>query len=152
MASSISDGEDEGFGGPNKDSPFRDARRLASAWHAPNRVGSEEVFVAELEGRIVGVATVEDRGQAFELVDIDVSRIYQNKGIGTQMVRFIEETARSRGKAAVTLGTSRNAQGVPWKSLPWWVSRGYRITHEEENAWTRSIGPGAKEIRMRKDL
>ncbi len=49
-------------------------------------------------------------------------------------------------------GTSRNADGVAWKSLPWWQHRGYRITHEQDNEWTRRIGPAAREIRMRKDL
>lgn len=50
----------------------------------------------------------------------------------------------------MTLGTSRNAAGVAWKSFPWWFRRGYEVTHEEENEWTRSIGPGSREIRMRK--
>jgi hypothetical protein len=68
------------------------------------------------------------------------------------MVRFVEERAQRDGKRAVTLGTSRNAAGVAWKSLPWWLSRGYTVTGEEENEWTRKIGPWAREIRMRKDL
>lgn len=112
----------------------------------------EEVFVAEMDGRIVGCVNVEDRTAELELVDIDVSRELQGKGIGTRIVEAVEEKARREGKRAVTCGTSRNAQGVAWKSLPWWQHLGYRITHEEENEWTRSIGPGAREIRMRKDF
>src|SRR5256712_7881197 len=68
------------------------------------------------------------------------------------MVRLVEERARGEGKRSVTLGTSRNAAGVAWKSLPWWESRGYRITGEEENDWTRSIGAGVREIRMDKEI
>ena len=150
--SSVSDEELEGYGGPCEDSPFRDALRLSSVWQDPNRVGTEDIFVAEVDGRIVGVVTVEDRGQELELVDIDVARNYQNQGVGTRLVRFVEEMARAQRKAAVTLGTSRNADGMPWKSLPWWNSRGYQITHEEENDWTRSIGLGAREIRMRRNM
>jgi len=86
------------------------------------------------------------------LINIDVARDRQGRGIGTRMVRVVEERARREGKSAVTLGTSRNAAGVVWKSLPWWLSRGYRITGEEENAWTRSIGAGVREIRMRKEV
>jgi hypothetical protein len=41
---------------------------------------------------------------------------------------------------------------VAWKSLPWWQHLGYLVTHEEENEWTRSIGPGVREIRLRKEL
>ncbi|HZD13074.1 MAG TPA: GNAT family N-acetyltransferase [Candidatus Binatus sp.] len=109
-------------------------------------------MVAELDNQVVGVVKVEDRGQELELVDIDVPLELQGRGIGTRIVGSIEERARQEWKRAVTAGTSRNAAGVPWKSLPWWQHLGYRITGEEENEWTRSIGPGAREIRMRKDL
>ncbi len=149
---SLNPDEDAGFGAPSSDQPFTDPRRLAAAWNEPNLVRGEEVLVAEMDGRIVGVVTVQDRGENLELINIDVPQALQDRGIGSQMVRFVEERARREAKKAVTLGTSRNATGVAWKSLPWWQAQGYRITHEEENAWTRSIGPGVREIRMRKDL
>jgi GNAT superfamily N-acetyltransferase len=151
-STSVDEGEDIGFGSPSPDSPFSDPGRLAAAWQEPNVVGGDEIIVAEIDGRTVGFATLEDRGEDLELVNIDVARAFQRRGIGTRIVRFVEERAAEEGKHGVTLGTSRNAAGVPWKSLPWWQSLGYRITHEEENAWTRSIGPGTREIRMRKDL
>jgi N-acetylglutamate synthase-like GNAT family acetyltransferase len=148
----VSDEEVVGFGGPISESPFGDSARLSSAWREPNHVGSEEVLVAEIDGRVVGCVAVEDRGEELELIDIDVPRDRQGRGIGTGLVRFVEERAREQGKRAVTLGTSRNSAGVPWKSFPWWQARGYRVTHEEENAYTRSVGPGVLEIRMRKNL
>jgi N-acetylglutamate synthase-like GNAT family acetyltransferase len=134
------------------DSPFRDASVLAAVWRDPNVVHEEEVLVAEMDGRIVGCVTVEDRGGELELVNIDVPLQLQGRGIGTILVRSVEERARAEGKQAVTAGTSRNAEGVAWKSLPWWQRLGYTVTHEEENAWTRSIGPGVHEIRLRKEL
>jgi N-acetylglutamate synthase-like GNAT family acetyltransferase len=149
--SSILPDEDVGFGG-GMDSPFHDTSALLSAWRDPNVVQGEEVLVAEMGGRIVGCVTVEDRGRELELVNIDVPLELQGRGIGTMLVQSVEERARAAGKQAVTAGTSRNAEGVAWKSLPWWQHLGYRVTHEEENAWTRTIGPGAREIRMRKDL
>ena len=149
--SSILPGEDIGFGGGTP-GPFQDPSKLASIWKEPNTVEKNEIWVAEMDGRIVGVTRIEGKGGELELVDIDVPLDLQGQGIGTQIVRSIEERARREGKRAVTLGTSRNAEGVAWKSLPWWQHLGYRITHEEENEWTRTIGPGATEIRMRKDL
>ncbi len=150
---SILPGEDIGFGG-GLGSPFLDASKLAFAWQEPNIVNGHEALVAEMDGRgVVGYATIEDRGHELELVDIDVPLELQGLGIGTRLVRSIEEKARHEGKRAVTLGTSRNAEGVTWKSLPWWQQHlGYHITGEEENEWTRSIGPRVREIRMRKDL
>jgi len=150
--SSIREGEDIGFGAPRSEQIFADVARLAAAWQDPNLVRGEEVIVAELGERVVACLTLEDRGDALELVDIDVDHEHQGRGIGTQLVRYVEGRAQREGKRAVTLGTSRNEAGVPWKSLRWWESLGYRVTHEEENAWTRSIGPGVREIRMRKVL
>jgi predicted N-acetyltransferase YhbS len=134
--SSIPPGEDAGFGG-DIDSPFHDASVLAALWQDPNVVGGEEVLVAELDGRIVGCVTVEDRGSELELVNIDVPLQLQGRGIGTLLVRSVEERARAEGKRAVTAGTSRNAEGVAWKSLPWRQHLGYLVTHEE-----KTNGPG----------
>ena len=134
--SSILPGEDIGFGG-GTGSPFQDTSKLVSAWQEPNIVHGHEIWVAEMDGRIVGVTKIEDKKEELELVDIDIPLELQGRGIGTGTVRSIEERARGLGKCAVTLGTSRNAEGVAWKSLPWWQHLGYRITHEEENEWTR---------------
>ena len=154
MVSNSSTGEEDdiGFGTPRSELVFSDEARLSAAWEDPNFVREEEVWLAELDGRVVGCVTVEDRGEALELINIDVPRSLQGRGIGTRMVRLVEDRARREGKRSVTLGTSRNAAGVAWKSLPWWQSRGYRITGEEENDWTVSIGAGVREIRMEKKI
>lgn len=144
--------EDVGFGRPWSERAFCDEGRLAAVWRDPNLVETGEVFVAERKGEAVGVVVVADRGEALELHSIDIPRDRQREGIGRQIVRWVEARARAEGKHAVTLGTSRNAQGVAWKSLPWWLSLGYWITGEEQNVWTRSIGPLVREIRMRKEL
>src|SRR6266704_2250493 len=150
--SSVDEAKDIGFGTPRSELVFSDEDRLSAAWEDPNFVREEEVWVAEFDGRVVGCVTVEDRGEALELVNIDVPRELQGRGIGTRIVRLVEERAWRERRRAVTLGTSRNAAGVAWKSLPWWQSRGYRITGEEENDWTRSIGAGVREIRMEKEI
>src|SRR5262249_61779410 len=116
------------------------------AWRDPNLVQGEEVLVAEMDGRIVGCVTVEDRGRELELVNIDVPLELQGRGIGTMLVRSVAQRARAAEKQAVTLGTSRNAEGVAWKSLPWWQHRGHRVTHEAAEPWTRAIRPVGRDI------
>jgi ribosomal protein S18 acetylase RimI-like enzyme len=155
--SSTSEEEEVGFGQPLSERTFNDVGRLSAAWRDPNVVGSdvmgeEEVIVAEAAGRVVGYVTVEERGVDLELVNIDVRRELQGRGIGSRLVQFVEERAAREGKRGITLGTTRNAKGVPWKSLPWWQKLGYTVTGEEENAYTRSIGVGVREIRMRKPV
>jgi len=90
------------------DSPFRDTSALLAAWRDPNLVQGEEVLVAEMDGRIVGCVTVEDSGRELELVNIDVPLELQGRGIGTMLVRSVEERARAAGKQAVTAGCGRS--------------------------------------------
>src|SRR5436309_759533 len=115
--SSIDEEEDIGFGTPRSELVFSDVERLSAAWQDPNLVREEAVWMAELDGRVVGCVTVEDRGDALEIVNIDVPRELQGRGIGTRMVRLVEERARRKGKRPVTLGTSRNAAGLDWKGI-----------------------------------
>jgi predicted N-acetyltransferase YhbS len=96
--SSILPGEDVGFGG-GIDSPFHDASVLAALWRDPNVVQGEEVLVAEMDGRIVGCVTVEDRGGELELVNIGVPLQLQGRGIGTILVRSVGGASQSRRKA-----------------------------------------------------
>src|SRR5262245_52037735 len=131
FSSSVLPGEDAGFGG-RMDSPFHDTSALLLAWRDPNVVQGQEVLVAEMGGRIVGCVTVEDTGRELELVNIDVPLELQGRGIGTMLVQSVEERARAAGKQAVTLGKSRNAEGVAWKSLTWWQQMEYRVAHDEE--------------------
>ena len=87
------------------DSPFHDASMLAAVWRDPNVVQGEEVLVAEMDGRIVGCVTVEDRGGELELVNIDVPLQLQGRGIGTMLVRSVEERARAEVVACQRDGT-----------------------------------------------
>lgn len=96
--SSVSEDEDVGFGTLSSESTFADSGRLLAAGEDPNVVHGEEVLVAEIDGRVVGCVTVEDRGETMELINIDVRRELQGGGIGTRIVRFVEERAQAEGK------------------------------------------------------
>src|SRR5438552_7748955 len=148
--SSVDEDEDAGFGTPRSQSIWSDVSRLSAVWKDPNWVRGEEVLVAEMDGRVVGVVAIEDGGDDLELINIDVARELQGRGIGTRLVRHVEGRARATGRRAVTLGTSRDARGVAWKSLPRWQSLGYRITGGGEDDWIRPLGPGVRAARGRK--
>jgi len=107
--SSILPGEDIGFGG-GTGSPFQDNSKLVSAWHEPNIVRGHEIWVAEMNGRIVGVTKIEDKKEELELVDIDVPLELQGKGIGTRIVRSIEER-ETQGKARGNIGHESQCGG-----------------------------------------
>src|SRR3989441_1665366 len=144
--SSADEAEDIGFGTPRSELVFSDEDRLSAAWEGPNFVREEEVWVAEFDGRVVGCVTVQDRGEALELINIDVPREFQGRGIGTRMVRLVEERARREGKRAVTLGTSRSAAGGAREPLALGDARGDRLTCEKENQLTPARGGGGRGI------
>ena len=122
---------------------------LAAQGRVESRAVSTCAFVGELglDGAVRPVpgvlSLVDSAGQG--AVVVPAACAAEASLVGTTLVRSVEERARAAGKQAVTAGTSRNAEGVAWKSLPWWQHLGYGITHEEENAWTRSIGPAVRE-------
>lgn len=94
--------------------------------------------------------TIELREDALELDDIVVIRTVQGRWIGRALVAAVEARTLTERKPAVTLGTSRNATGPPWKAFDWWRHRGYGVVRETRSAWTASFG--GSEIRMQKNL
>src|SRR2546430_10873045 len=109
--SSIDEEADIGFGTPRSELVFSDVERLSAAWQDPNLVREEAVWMAELDGRVVGCVTVEDRGEALELVNIDVPRELQGRGTRTRRGRLGSGRARGKRKRAGTPGARRK---VAW--------------------------------------
>src|SRR5919109_1567116 len=97
--SSIRPGEDIGFGGRGITISETEVK-----WEDPNILKGHMVYVAEINRQIVGIVQIEDKGRELELVDIDVLLTLQGKGVGTRIVKFVEEKARRMDKKAVTLG------------------------------------------------
>lgn len=65
-----------------------------------------EVFIAEVDGRPVGTVSVNERPEQprlLHLFALDVSEPLRNRGIGTQLIDFVEAEARRRLLAGVYL-------------------------------------------------
>jgi ribosomal protein S18 acetylase RimI-like enzyme len=147
--SSATEEERRGFSEPVEERIFGSMENLTAAIKLRTfRIA--DASVAEVNGKVVGYVILESREDSIELVDIAVAGPFQKQGVGKKMVEFVEARTRAQGKSAVTLGSSRSATNIPWKSVGWWKHLGFRETAEERNEWTRSFG--GSEIRMRKDL
>src|SRR5436309_14727672 len=88
--SSIDEEENIGFGTPSSELVCSDVERLSAAWQDPNLVRGEAVRMAEIDGRVAGGVTIEDRGAALELGNIDVPRELQGRGMGTRKARQVD--------------------------------------------------------------
>ena len=77
---------------------------------------SEEILVAEVDGRVVACTCVETRGEDLELVDIDVLRELQGQGTGkTNFLRYFVRTYREHlkpGPAIVILDVEGQFVGL----------------------------------------
>jgi ribosomal protein S18 acetylase RimI-like enzyme len=58
---------------------------------------STQVTVLVVEGRDAGVVRVEETPEALFLVLIEVAPEYQGRGLGTHVIRDLQERARARG-------------------------------------------------------
>jgi GNAT superfamily N-acetyltransferase len=108
---------------------------------AAQRAG--RVFVAELDGRIVGFAFVEPAavdGNA-HLAELDVHPDHGRQGIGRMLVRHVADWTRGEGYPALTLTTFRD---VPF-NRPFYERLGFRVVDGS------ALGPELEEIVRRED-
>ena len=70
-------------------------------------------LVAELGGRVAGFAIGSRYGRDVYLHELDVSRDYQRKGIGAELLRGFIDLSRAHGAPCIYLSTFRNP---PWNA------------------------------------
>jgi GNAT superfamily N-acetyltransferase len=98
------------------------------------RIKNADCFVAEYDGKILGTVTFYvprlthgspwlDREDVAEFGQFAIDPEYQRRGIGTRMVKHVEEYARKRGAAHLALDTSEKATHL----IAWYEKLGYRF-------------------------
>ncbi len=76
-------------------------------------VGPEQIWVAEQEGRVVGLAGMILRGRKVELEPLSVRAGCRGAGIGRQLAEAVIAAARKEGaRQIVVRPTGRNAQAI----------------------------------------
>ena len=86
------------------------------------------LFVAELDGAVIGFALADHLGGEPYLREIDVLPAFGRRGVGAALVRAVAGWARAQGAASLALSTFRH---VPWNA-PFYARLGFRPleTHE----------------------
>lgn len=106
--------------------PYSSIKSLLSIWNSQNLLNDgSEVFVAELEGRVIGFIVYNMKNVDDNIDNIVVAKEEQGKGVGRALVEYLEKLAKSRGFSVITTDTTENAEGIPWKAYGFWRKMGY---------------------------
>ena len=84
-------------------------------------VGRDEVWVAEEGGDVAGVLVLRPRPASLFLENVAVAPARQGRGIGSALLAFAEEHARSLGLGEITLYTNDRMT----ENLRFYLARGY---------------------------
>ena len=86
------------------------------------RLPGADCLVAEAEGRIAGFIVAEHAGPGAHLITIDVLERYRRCGIGTALLREMEQKLAAHGVNQVELETATDNQAA----VAFWQKHGYR--------------------------
>ena len=114
----------------SKDSFYTSVDKLREMWDFGNKLKDAfEVFVAEVQGKVVGFIVFAMKGSD-NIDNIIVAKDQQGRGVGRALVEYVESLAISGGFDVIGTDTIENANGVAWKSYGFWIRMGYEDTGE----------------------
>jgi GNAT superfamily N-acetyltransferase len=86
---------------------------------------SDTAYRMDLEGELVGAATMRWRRDPCEMVELAVVRERQGEGLGRKFVAWLVAEAQRRGKTEIIVGTSSTSAA----NLIFYQKCGFRIDH-----------------------
>jgi len=95
----------------------------ALRWGLKNLV--DAVYRADADGVLVGAATMQWRNDPCEIMELAVVPDRHGQGIGRQIVAWLLDQARGRGKTAVLVGTANSSIG----NIAFYQKAGFRMDH-----------------------
>jgi GNAT superfamily N-acetyltransferase len=95
----------------------------ALRWGLKNLV--DAIYRADADGVLVGAATMQWRGEPCEIMELAVAPDRHRQGIGRQIVGWLIQEARRRGKTAMLVGTANSSIG----NIAFYQKTGFRMDH-----------------------
>lgn len=94
-----------------------------------------ELYVAKHEDKLVAVFVLETTGKdTIEIKNIAVTKELQGNGIGTRLLEFILDNARSRGFKFLIVGTCDQC----FKEIAFYKKSGFRISAVRQNFYAEN--------------
>jgi GNAT superfamily N-acetyltransferase len=86
---------------------------------------SDAVYSMDDDGQTVGAATMQWRSHSCEIMELAIVPERQGQGLGKQLVAWLVDQARRRGKTAVLVGTANSSIG----NIAFYQKCGFRMDH-----------------------
>jgi GNAT superfamily N-acetyltransferase len=80
---------------------------MALRWSLANL--SDTVYRMDADGQLVGAATMQWRGDPCEIMELAIAPEHQGRGLGKQLVAWLLDEARRRGKGNLLVGTANSS-------------------------------------------
>ncbi|MFO0601929.1 MAG: GNAT family N-acetyltransferase [Polyangiales bacterium] len=100
---------------------------------ARRAVDEGRLWVAEVDGAVVGFAYVGRVGGELCLGQLSVRVEHGRRGLGGALLDAVVDDARAQGAPSIQLNTESD---VPWNA-PWYAARGFAVVPERE--WTDAM-------------
>jgi GNAT superfamily N-acetyltransferase len=95
----------------------------ALRWSLANLV--DAVYQLEDDGHVVAAITMQWRNDPCEIMELAVAEELHGRGYGRQLVAWVVEEARQRGKSAILVGTANSSLG----NIAFYQKCGFRMDH-----------------------
>lgn len=144
---SASQEETKGFGAPEWGT-YSVPGELKKVRTTGNKLNDgSEVVVAEKNSEVVGFIVFSLERDCAYIDDIDITKSEQRKGIGRNLVAYVEKVAKANGRRRIKTDTTENVEGVPWKSYAFWTKMGFKDTGERlPTKWSFKTIPFVKKL------
>lgn len=124
---------DDPLGSKREDCSMPPNAAYQKAWEIIHNHNHTEIFVAEDEGRIIGVAQIDylyyltyQGGCRAQIEGVRVHHAYRSQGIGKQLFQFLIEKAKQHGCHLVQLTTDKSRPNA----LKFYENLGFVASHE----------------------
>ena len=98
-------------------------------------LGSADCVVAVEENHIVGFVLSEENPPLAHIITLDVAEKHRRQGVGTAMLRQLEENLALRGVRSILLETATDNEAA----VAFWKRHGYRIEATLKRYYLRQI-------------
>ena len=90
---------------------------------------ADAVYRVDLGAALVGAVTMRWQGAATEILELGVAPAEQGRGLGRQIVAWLADEARRRGKRQLIVGTGNSSLG----NIAFYQKCGMRMDHVRPN-------------------